>query len=233
MAKQESKNTKKSTKGQSAAQKPKKQESSKLIDVRMFAVPEREEWAKNIQKILKIPDDHIVWDKEHVGVLPTARKTWEMETDKPFVMVMNDDAELCKGFMKYCEKIVEHFPNHIISLFPYQFRTRRQVRNRPRKSPYILTKEVMGLAVIMKSEYVKPCLDFWDERFGDDVNIGRWARAYGIPVITTLPSIIQHIGDDSVNVPGRVIGRTDFFDPDPKDVDWDNDFVTNWPNVVN
>ena len=90
----------------------------------------------------------------------------------------------------------------------------------------------MGLAVIMKKEYIKPCLESWSNEFGDDVNITRWANANGIPILTTLPSIIQHIGEESFNDPTRIIGRTEFFNPDPKDENWDDGFVTSWSNVI-
>ena len=221
------------TKSAPKSEAPKKEGGiSDLIDIRIFAVPERKEWAERNQKLLKIPDDHMIWDKEHIGVIPTAKKAWLIETKKPFVMVMNDDAEICKDFIKYCEKIITLHPDHIISLFPFQFRTRRQVRNKARRSPYIATTEVMGLGVIMKKEYIKTCLDSWDEKFGDYVNITRWAIANEIPILTTLPSIIQHIGDDSIQDPLRTIGRTDFFDPDPVNENWDDGFVTAWSNVV-
>ena len=232
----------KSTKTQSTAKKtatkPKPKEPAKQtkseskIDVRVFAVPERKDNVKKLQEALNIPDENIVWDNDHKGILPTAKKVWSLKTDKPFVMVMNDDAVICKDFMKYVEKIISLHPNHIVSLFPWQFRKRKQVRNRPRPTPYILTKEVMGLAVIMKTEYIKPCLDSWTDDFADDVNITRWAKENDIPILTTLPSIVQH--GDYASTKGVEFEQiqTDFFNPDPKDENWDDGYVTAWSNVV-
>lgn len=216
------------------SEKP-KTETKKIdgnVDVRIIAVPERKDFVKKNQEILKLPATNIVWDKEHVGCVYTAKKAWCIETDKPFVLVMADDAELCKDFMMYCEKIIQVHPEKIISFFPNQFRKRNQVRNRERRSPYVSTREASGLAIMMKTDYIKPCLETWDMSIGDDVNITRWAKNNDIQIITTLPSLVQHIGDESVHDTTRSIGRTYFFNPDPKHENWDDGFVTSWSNVV-
>lgn len=202
------------------------------IDVRIIAVPERKDLVNKNKNILKLPDENIVWDTKHIGCVQTAKKAWCIETDKPFVLVMADDAELCNDFMVYCEKIAQVHPDKIISFFPNQFKKRNQVRNRKRRSPYISTREASGLAIMMKTEYVKQCIETWDEAFCDDTNISRWAKANNIPIITTLPSLVQHIGDESIHDPTREVGRTDFFNPDPKNENWDDGFVTSWSNVV-
>lgn len=224
----------KTTSTKTAAKTTKKDDNgiSKLIDIRIFAVPERKDNVKVLQKALQIPDGNIIWDNNHEGILPTARKVWSLKTDKPFVMVMNDDAEICKDFIKYAEKTISLHPDHVVSLFPWQFRKRKQVRNRARRSPYILTKEVMGLAVIMKKEYIKPCLDYWTDDLADDVNITKWATDNGIPILTTLPSIVQHVGDTSTKGEEFEVIRTEFYDPDPKDENWDDGYVTAWSNVI-
>lgn len=210
----------------------KKKSEKRLIDIRIFTVPEREEMAQKNQEILGVPDDHVVIDKNHEGALPTARKAWSIKTDSPFVMVMNDDVELCNDFMKYCEKIITLHPDDVISLFSYKLRKRKSVRQRARRTPYVRTNEVMGQAVIMKKEYIEPCLAYWKDDFSDDVNISRWANDNKIPILTTLPTIIQHIGDDSVIDPERKIGRSDFYNPDPKDENWDDGYVNALSNVI-
>ena len=217
------------------AEKPKAESKKKeipKIDVRIFAVPERKEFVKANQEALDIPDDRIVWDEKHEGAFQSAQKAWSIQTESPFIMVMNDDVELCDDFMKYCEMIVDLHPDSIISLFPSQFRTRKKVRNRARKSPYVLTKEAIGIALIMKKEFVKACLESWTDDISDDANITRWAKNEGVPIITTLPSLVQHIGDDSIIDPKRAVGRTDFFVKNPSGVDWSNSYISAWSNVV-
>lgn len=219
------------TKTKAKTETQSKKANKSLIDVRIFTVPEREEMARKNQEILGLDDDHIILDKNHDGALATAKKAWSMKTDAPFVMVMNDDVELCKDFMKYCEKIITLHPDDVVSLFSYKLRKRKQVRQRARRTPYVRTDEVMGQAVIMKSEYVSQCLAYWSDDLSDDANIGRWANDHQIPILTTLPCIVQHIGDDSVIDPERKIGRSDFYNPDPKDENWDDAYVTAFSNV--
>ena len=85
----------------------------------------------------------------------------------------------------------------------------------------------------MPARFVDPCLASWDNiRRGDDTNILFWANREGVPVITTLPSTIQHIGFVSVFDPGHIVRGTDFFDQDPVNVNWDNSYYTSWTNVV-
>jgi len=225
----------------SAAKKTDKPKEPKLeavkkavpkIDARIFAVKERKEWVETNQKALGIDDDHIIWDEKHEGATATARKAWGLKTESPYIMVLNDDVELCDDFMKYCEVMVDTHPDSIISLFPFQFRKRKMVRNRARRSPYITTKNAIGMGIIMKKEYVEPCLASWKSDLSDDVNITNWAHDESITILTTLPSTIQHIGDDSVIDSDRKVGRTDFFKKNLSDIAWDNDFINSWSNVV-
>jgi len=204
------------------------------ISVRIFGVPERMDCIKKNQKILSVSDDHIFIDYDHDGVIPTAKRTWSKETDKEFTMVLQDDIDLCDNFLSYCNRIVRAHPNEIIALFPVQFVRRVPESRLPKKSPYISTNTLSGCGVIMRTEYVSPCLNRWtdDNALGDDTNIQRWARENSVGVLTTIPSLIQHIGDVSVFLPGRVIGRTKYFEKDPKNVDWDNGYVTPWTNII-
>lgn len=199
--------------------------------MRIMGVPERMENIRQTQEILKIPDENIFIDYEHEGVKPTARRAWSKETDKSHVMVLQDDVELCKDFLKYCYIIINKFPDFVVSLFPFQFRRNTDLGRWP-VSPYVQVKYCSGQGVIMRSDYINPCLSEWkDEIPGDDTNIERWANSKGIKIISTLPSIIQHIGDDSVYDPSRSVGRTVYYDPDPVGAMWESDFLNIYTNI--
>ena len=203
------------------------------IDIRIFGVPERWQNIARTVDILSIKPDRIIIDTNHNGCIPTAKKAWSIPTDKPYVMVMADDAELCSNFTYYLEKIIDLFPDEIVSLFPIQFCGVDPKGNNPKESPYVSTIYVSGLATIMPTKFVKPCIDSWrDDIRGDDTNIQMWAKANDIPIITTLPSIVQHIGDDSVFDSSRRIGRTIYYSEDPSYMDWDNRYVTSWTNII-
>lgn len=204
-----------------------------MIDIRIFGVPERMDMIRRNQELLGLPDDRIILDPEHNGCLPTAKRCWALEPAGEHVLVLADDVLLCYHFTDYLERIVRAHPDEIIGLFPIQFPDRRHVSRFPVRSPYVETKMLSGAAIMMRAEYVKPCLAFWkDERIGDDTNIQAWAKHEGIQILTTLPATLNHIGFVSVHDPSRSLGGTEFFRADPSDANWDDPYVTPWTNVV-
>jgi len=204
-----------------------------VLDYRIFGVPERMEWIERNKEILGLPPDRIILDPEHEGCLATARRAWSVPARGTHVVVLSDDVELCVGFTDYSTRIARAHPDEIISLFPIQFSDRRSVSRYPRRSPYVETKSLSGAGIMMKAEYVEPCLAFWrEERTGDDTNIQAWAKTQGIQILTTLPAILDHIGLVSVHDPTRTLGGTAFFDRHPGWANWDDPYVTPWTNVV-
>lgn len=203
------------------------------IDVRIIGVPERQEWVDKNQAILGLPDENIFMDYTHMGCIHNARRAWLKPTDKPFVMVLADDAELCDNFMSYCERVVKAHPKKIISLFPFQFMRPVPGSRLPKDSPYVSTNNLSGCGIIMCTEYVQPCVDSWHPTAkGDDKSIQVWAEKHRIKMITTLPALIQHIGEVSVVDPSRSLGRTPYFDKNPCNMDWDSKYVTAWTNII-
>ena len=176
----------------------------------------------------------ILIDKEHKGCLWNARRAWKKKTEKPFVMVLTDDVILCDGFLEICDKIVNTHPDKVISLFPVQFLRSDLCNPIKLKSPYISTNRVSGAGIIMPTEFIKPCLDYWDTSISteDDANIKRWAEHNNITILTTIPSTIQHSDCVSVFNPNRSIGSTDFYDQSPQDIDWSSTFITPWTNII-
>ena len=203
------------------------------VDIRIIGVPERMDNIMQTKELLNVKDENIFIDEYHLGLLQNAGKAWLKPTDATHVMVLQDDIILCNSFLYYCEKIVSMFGELIISLFPIQFINRKVVGRLPIQSPYILTNELSGCGIIMKREYIYPCVLSWsDELYGDDVNIQAWAKRNLIGIITTIPSLIQHIGIQSVFDNSRSIGSFWDFREDPSEVDWDNKYVTNWANII-
>ena len=200
------------------------------FDIRIMGVPERMEHIKETKKLLKVPDDRVFIDYEHEGVLVNAKRAWGLETKKSHVMVVQDDVEFCKDFMKYAKIIVGNYPDAIVALFPYQFRTTKDLGRYP-VTPYVETNFISGQCIIMRSDYVKPCLESWKDNIGDDTNIQEWADANGIKKITTIPSIVQHVSKVSIYDPSRDVGRTAFYDPNPVSVKWENTFLNTASNI--
>lgn len=203
------------------------------VSIRIFGVPERIDCIRENQKRLGIPDELVFIDKNHDGCIPTAKKAWSYPTDKKFVLVLQDDVELCDNFLQYVNTIVKTQPDAIISLFSLQFTKRISLNKLPKISPYVAVKSASGQGIIMKTEYVEPCVGAWKEEIkGDDMNIAAWANENGIQILTTFPTIVQHMGQKSVFDPSRSLGKSEFYDKNPIDVNWDNPYVTNYTNII-
>lgn len=201
--------------------------------IRIFGVPERIDCIRENQKRLGIPDELVFIDEEHEGCIPTAKRAWSYPTDKEYVMVLQDDIELCDNFLKYVNMMIDAQPDAIISCFHLGITRRASVNRIPTVSPYVGVKDVSGQAIIMKSEYVQPCIEAWkDEIKGDDTNITAWANENNIRIITTLPMTVQHLGIKSVFDPSRSLGMSEFYDKNPVDAAWDNGYVTNVTNIL-
>lgn len=192
-----------------------------MIDVRVFGVEERIDNIRITQKKLSVPDEKVFIDYNRDGVVPTAKRAWTYPTEGSHVMVLQDDIELSNGFLDICNIIAKTHPKKIVSLFPYQF-MRRPIGMRKMVSPYIRTRVLSGCGIIMPAEYIKPCIEsFPEDAMQDDTMIYNWAKSRGVWVITTIPAILQHIGDDSVIDPKKAIRRTVFYEENPV-ADWSN-----------
>lgn len=206
-------------------------EEESVLDIRIFGVPERMEIIQKNKERLQLPDDRIFIDENHEGLIPTAKRAWSHPTDKPHVLVLQDDVELSDNFKYYANIVASTCGDAIVSLFPLQF-LRRLSMNRLPKTPYVETKELSGAAIIMPAEWIEDCLSSWaDSRRGDDVNILAWANNNNKKIIATLPALVQHIGIKSVFDPSRSIGGTDFWRKDPSPYDWKNPYITPWSNI--
>lgn len=202
------------------------------VSIRIFGVPERIENIRDNQRRLGLPDDHIFIDENHEGCVPTARRAWTYPTDKEFVLVLQDDVELCDNFMHYVNVIVNTQPDSMISLYSTEFSRRRSVNKVPTQSPYIATNILTAQGIIMRTEWIQPCVDSWRDNIrGDDANIVLWARANNIQILATIPQIIQHLGDVSVFDKSRSMGRSEFYSKYPTEANWSNSFVTQACNV--
>ena len=200
------------------------------ISMRIMGVPSRMENILLTKSRFDVPDNLVFIDEKRIGCVENAKRAWLAENDKPFTMVVQDDVEFCDDFFVYANKIAQHYGNAVISFFPYQFIGPNVIARRP-KSPYVLSNCVSGVAVMMPTKYVEDCINYWSpEILGDDTNISRWASDNGIKMITTVPSLVQHLGQISVFSPGRSLGRAYCYRKNPE-ADFDNDFLNHWSNI--
>ena len=74
--------------------------------------------------------------------------------------------------------------------------------------------------IIMPIEYIQPCFNYIKQRYNDtcddDYGIRDWAIHNGVQIITTIPALVQHLGDDSIANKGSPIRRTVYYKQNPK-----------------
>lgn len=200
------------------------------VSIRIMGVPSREGCILENKKRLGVDDDCIFIDSNRTGAKENAKRAWLHPTDKEYVMVLQDDVELCDNFLSYVNDAIKVNPDAIISFFPIEFLSSKPM---PRlESPYVSTTLVSGCCIVMPTKYVEQCIGSWkDEIGGDDTNIRAWAIENNVEIITTIPSTVQHTGDISVNSPGLVIGRTRYYRKNLSDYDFKNSYINNGWNM--
>ena len=188
----------------------------------------RDEMIMNLKNQLKINDSDIYYEDRPNGglALYTAKKAWlsPIEDGETHRTVFPDDIEVCDNFRDICNHIVATHPNDIISLFCWDGLSRKEILDNL-TTPYIESYVVIGMGIIMPVKYIKPCFDWiketYDDNIADDIAIQYWAKKNNIRVITTIPSLVQHLGDDSILTPGMFVRRSAYFTKNPI-ADWDN-----------
>ena len=75
----------------------------------------------------------------------------------------------------------------------------------------------------MPNKYIPKMIEYMRRQknlsCGEDLVIGWFARDNKIPLLTTIPSLVQHIGDVSILDPSKSIRRTQYFEENPA-ADW-------------
>lgn len=204
------------------------------IDIHVYGVHERDAMIDNTVNKLGLSYDNVHYDDrpERGLMMYTAKKAWlaPIPEDVTHRVALADDVEVCDGFWEICEQIVDAHPDKIISLFPYEFMKRNPLIE-GYDTPYLKCSILSGCAIIMPVQLIKPCFNYVNAVFedvcADDEGIQAYAEARGIAMITTVPSTVQHIGDDSIANVGCIIRRTEYYDENPK-ADWSNKDILNY-----
>lgn len=192
------------------------------IDIHVYGVHERDDMIAATVSKLNLPKDCIHYDDRPGGglMMYTAKKAWLAPVVEGIThrVALADDVEVCDGFLDYCNQIAEAHPKSIISFFPYEFMKKNsEIENLD--TPYLKAHILSGCAIMMPVEYIQPCFTYVKDRFNDicadDEGIQAWADANDIEILTTIPALIQHIGDDSIANKGCFIRRTVYYEKNP------------------
>lgn len=196
------------------------------VDVQIYGVHDREHMITNLLNKLELDKSRVHYDDRPNGglVIYTAKKAWlaPIPDGTTHRIALADDNDICENFVSIATLIAETHPNDIISFFPYEF-MRRNEQIEGLDTPYFKSHSLFGSAIMMPVKYIEPCFEYikkqFDDNVPDDDGIWAWAQKENIRILTTIPAMVQHIGDDSILEPGRSIRRTVYFDP-KADANW-------------
>lgn len=172
-----------------------------LFDIRIMAHPSRRENVLRMLSKLDMDEDIVSWDDRPNGgdAIYTAEKAWLSPAEPGIThrVVLQDDIELCDKFLCAVGKIIRDLPDACVSLYnglPADLRA-------DKTNPYIQVNEVCGPGIILPMKYVQDCWAWiarqpdGPDRWHDDRMILRYCQHRGVPIYSTVPLTIQHIGD--------------------------------------
>lgn len=182
---------------------------------------------QSLKEKLNLSDSDIFYDDRPNGgdVLYTAKKAWlsPIAKDESHRLVVQDDIEVCDDFVKIVQQIINAHPDKVISLFPYRYQ-RKIIELENINTPYITANIMSGCAIIMPTKYIQECFEWIDSNCTsteDDWCINEFCKYKKIDVITTIPSIVQHIGN--VSLIGHISNiHTEYYEKNP---------IANWSST--
>ena len=196
-------------------------------NIKIFSCRQREEMAFALCNRLKLSAGSIVFDGRHSqsqSFCYEVSKAWErfdVSNDSGWSMLIQDDVEPCDGFIDIVGQIMAAHPNTIFSFFPYYYMDKTVTVDKG--NPFWEAEIVSGCCIAVPNRYIGEMIQYMRRQkhlsCGEDLVIGWFAHENKIPILTTIPAIVQHVGDVSVIDPSKPIRRTQYFERDP---------VANW-----
>ena len=174
-----------------------------MLDIKLMAHPSRAEHVQKMLNQLGLPDSIVVWDDRPQGgdAMYTARKAWSLPLpdDCTHRLVLQDDLELCDNFVQIAEQISNRHPTYAISLINFN----KKPKNPDHVFPYYLTSILSGCAIMLPKDVIQPCMEWCktaseEVALHDDLSISCYCLKHGVIMITTSPSLVQHLNHASL-----------------------------------
>lgn len=198
-----------------------------MCNVKIFSCAKRESLAVELSIKLGLCSDDIIFDGRKSrceSFCYEVSKAWEkfdVSDEGGWSMLVQDDVDVCNNFIQTVEKICKSHQDTIFSFFPYYYMG-VDVCVDP-LSPFWQAEIISGCCIAVPNKYVTSMVQYMRRQknlsCGEDLVIGWFAKDNKIPILTTIPSLVQHIGDVSILDPSKPIRRTQYFERDP---------VANW-----
>lgn len=170
--------------------------------IRIMACKERED---NIKKMLSSLGDgvEVIRDTDH-NPCHTLQRV--LDSDEP-MLVMEDDIELCKDFLKKAKKEIKEHSDSFVMFYSCTGGEELELINKLRWEPYsrtfVYTQAYYVPAWIWKklSKFLETNEHANNHRWSKWINeflVQEWINRYLV-----IPSLVQHIWVDSINEPNR------------------------------
>lgn len=209
-----------------------------MVDIKIVASRQRQEMVENLRDTLELTDQDIFYDESYETGNPylPVKQTWLLPHEEGVThrVVLNDDVQVCNGFKQIIEQMTQSHPDCAFSLFTMAFDG--DCYNdfiSGLGSPYIHHDWSMwGCAILLPINIVEECFSYIDSVFGENALESHGILSYlnhkRIPILSTIPVTVQHIGDDSLFDPNLPIRRTTRFEENPT-ADWTSAKIENPP----
>lgn len=203
-------------------------------DVKIMAAPSRYAYVLNTCKVLGLDIDRDVFfdDRPNGGdAAYTSERTWGLPFESDEIThrcVIQDDVLCCRSFRTVLDQLVSLKPDAVFCLFCPSLKLKEfQDADGMPQLVKITRGGMYGPAIVMPRTAVASVYDWGREQAAgqrilhDDVLFGEYALAHGMPIYTTIPSVVQHICPDR-----SLLGYNDkrkvskVFDMDACQFDW-------------
>lgn len=210
-----------------------------MVEIRIRTCPARAEKAENLRNELGLPETSVFTDDRENGGNPLYMWFEMIENipaDATHICLLDDDVEVSTGFKQIVEQMTAAHSQCAFSLFTTDlnssyfddFITKLE-------TPYVTCSKVFGCAVILPVSILEECFDWirtsCDLKTAHDGHVMQeYLESRGIQLLTTIPGLIQHNGDESLYDPGLPIRRSARFEKNPA-ADWTNRSVMDPPSL--
>jgi len=208
------------------------------FDIKIYGIEERSENILHNKEILGLSDNDVFITKREDRKTPLDKwpyKACKNAFTQPIPegithrIVLQDDVELAPNFKDYIQKVITARPNDIFMLTALDFREEIDYVKQL-KSPYVAVGQfVSGCALLIPVKYINNIFTWFEKTYPqiwignphEDTAFKFYCMQHGINCSTTIPSLVQHLGDTSSICNYETPMRTYYFS------DWDK---VNWTN---
>lgn len=174
-----------------------------MIDIKIAAVLSRKHLAK---QVAEQSGGKIIFDDRGVNGGGDAwynAKRVLRSCESSHILYLQDDIVLCDNFLQYAEKCMQFMPEAIWSFFVGVIAEPSVIKTDNSATPFVRVKgcKTSGQALIFPKQHIEPLITETEFIFGNetrykrmDSRIGMWCAYNSIPLMTTNPQLVQHLG---------------------------------------